>query len=318
MERRNPQGMDDPYVRAIIRVARVFDMGPGRTLAWGFVLALGLRELQERKLGGVGPVGQALRFLWGSEETTGKSLLRSMYDVALVFVIFAGPVMRTHGLPKIRMWAMAAWMWGARAWWKLRYAARVQDSRSRHASAEGAAAVLDSDRSKPSSWSMVITEAGLAGGAPVDDVADSQYAENRFILQATAPAPTPPSGDRAACLPRKGGASESRNHGAQESPGQGPPYVLAIIRVAWGVFYLGMRELHERMLGGVGPLDSDVGDGGADVRGEGVVEAAECKTAHGVPLCVEGAAAVVDSDRSKPSSWSSRRPVWPEGHPSMT
>ncbi|KAG8082443.1 hypothetical protein GUJ93_ZPchr0014g46689 [Zizania palustris] len=32
------------------------------------------------------------------------------------------------------------------------------------------------------------------------------------------------------------------------------PYVLAIIRLAWGVVYLGMRELYERMLGGVGPL----------------------------------------------------------------
>ncbi|KAG8082447.1 hypothetical protein GUJ93_ZPchr0014g46629 [Zizania palustris] len=109
MERRNPPGMDDPYVGSIIRVARVFDMGPGRTAAWGFVLALGLMEVQERRIGGVGPVGQALRFFLGSEETTGKSLLRSMYDVALVFVIFTGPIIRNHCLPKIQMWVASAW-----------------------------------------------------------------------------------------------------------------------------------------------------------------------------------------------------------------
>ncbi|KAG8082446.1 hypothetical protein GUJ93_ZPchr0014g47664 [Zizania palustris] len=75
-------------------------------------------EVQERRFGGVGPVGQALRFFLGSEETTGKSLLRSMHDVALVFVIFTGLINRNHCLPKIQMWAMAAWMWVARAWWK--------------------------------------------------------------------------------------------------------------------------------------------------------------------------------------------------------
>ncbi|KAG8082444.1 hypothetical protein GUJ93_ZPchr0014g47278 [Zizania palustris] len=89
--------MDDHrYVLAIISVA------------CSYVVFLGLRELHERmRLDGVVfIVGQALRFFWGS-----------MYKAVLFFVVRR---FRTHGLPMIWMWVMATWMWGARAWWKLR------------------------------------------------------------------------------------------------------------------------------------------------------------------------------------------------------
>ncbi|KAG8082445.1 hypothetical protein GUJ93_ZPchr0014g46708 [Zizania palustris] len=85
----------DHIIRVVFRLdRRVLEMlgPPWRIAAFYFVLFLGLMEVQERWFGRVGPVGQALRFFLGSEETTGKSLLGRMYELALVFVIVTVPI----------------------------------------------------------------------------------------------------------------------------------------------------------------------------------------------------------------------------------
>ncbi|KAG8082448.1 hypothetical protein GUJ93_ZPchr0014g46738 [Zizania palustris] len=93
MERRNPQGV----------VLTILSAG------WSYVIFRRVRELLDgMMLDGVGTVGVRL-------------LLRFFIDdVALAFGMLAGQITVIHGLPKIMTWTMAAWMWGARAWWKLR------------------------------------------------------------------------------------------------------------------------------------------------------------------------------------------------------